>query len=341
LEEGKDTQKTPSYNMARDLVLQQIKPQPQSQMKERDLFSLLDEEEKKYATMLSERNGESIYDLVDGLDLGVIGSKVLMALAQILHEQSYKYGDVKTLSGLPESITHKPDKIVTVDGIIPKNSPIEYYKDNHYPRIMFKEWDFARRVIGKPTASSKDQKKIRAIIHKLDKHEFWLTKNGINISTKLLTINHKAIDPKTGARVYLIELYPIFVKDIGTNFVPFRGDTNNLNSILKTDMEMKLFLYLAEQNTHKKTKGYPEVKINRGKLYQRIAKKKSYATNPKRRYEDFKKAIEKMKDIGIITAYDEKPVGDGISYNCIFTLNKKWLTAEIKPKGKKLPPIQG
>jgi hypothetical protein len=308
-----------TFRTARLLAKQQTRPVPV----DGDLFSLLSDSEKAYAIQIQKENG-LLSQITDGINVGVLASKVIIGLAQTLAEQSEMYGTEKEMLGISKDELEKEG--VTLKAV--KNFNGVY---SPYPMIRIKGRNFTQLVKGVKDVSRKDRKDVEDVIGKLANLTNFIKLNGKYVGVKLLSIEANIIDPVTKERGYLIMLRPIFINAIKDNFVTMRKDTLQKLSGKTPDITMKLFWWLAEQHSYKGTPIYPTVKVRKNELFQRIAIIKSYDKNKVRLKEDFDKAIEKMKEMRLITGYKEETGADG-STNSIFTLNKLYTT-----EGKEIP----
>ena len=329
--EQQQTKHKTTYKTPRMLAQQQTRPKPP---KDKNLFDLLTEEARKKAVQISNKGG-LLSQITDGINAGVLGSKVIIGLAQTLAEQSELYHTEDEMLGIGDAAN--PDKEIT-------KRNFGKHKQLPYANIYVREREFTQLVKGTKEVSSSDRKEVMGVLNKLkDCYHFLSVKdaqgNEKYVGMQLLNISGIVIDPKTNARGYIVELKPIFIHGIKNDFVTLRKDTLQKLGGRTSDLTMKLFWFLTEQHSYKTREGYPLVRIFKDELLNHIAILKMYEKNIKRRNEDFAKAIEKMAEVGLIKplkgkngtllpeekrGYREELAQDGMSKICLFFLNKDY-----------------
>jgi hypothetical protein len=290
------------------------------------LFDILNPEAKKHAIQLRSK-GNLLSSLVEGIDGGELSTKVIIALIQVLNEQS----DLKQ----PESIKKNSELIANSFGYTLRQTPtagaLSKYEQSDKekrpialcPFIIIKITDFVRRVLSLPPSTKvtgKDKNRVRDTLDELRvKEVFYKCANNHHRSITLIRGMNKDIDAKTKEEIRIIELDGIFIKNLQHDFVTLPSDILQRLKGRQSTMTMRLFWFLVEQfSYHKHT--YPNEKKNKSDLFSEIAIIERYKEHPSEREKDFKKSIEKMKEIRLIKSYEEKPSELG-EHTCIFTFD--------------------
>ena len=322
--------KNNTFTTSRELSRQQTRKAPIS----RNLFDALPPVERKHALSLNKTKG-FLSSIVDGIEGGELGSKVIIALAQILSEQSKITPKGTQLLGIGNNIQ------VIFPDFNPKDKPIMQLQNggrigsdgdkekSPTPYIYFELAQLTRKALGlsaKEKPRKKDKDEVAKIIRDLASKVVYLAcDDGSHVGTSICSIDYVRVN-KQGSVVYILRLGAVFTKNVMQDSIVLRNDTLLKLRGKQSTMTMRLFWFLAEQNSyHKKT--WPIDKIKKYELFERIAILKSYKKNSSRRDKDFQEAINKMKLIGLLEnsedAYKEtkNEEGDIISN---FRFNKSY-----------------
>lgn len=323
-----------TFTTSRELIRQQTRKKPI----QGNLFDMLTPKARDQAIVLSETDG-LLSQVTDGINAGVLGTKVIIGLAQTLYLQSEMYGNTDRLLGMSEEVT-KATGIELSEGELGTRKDPKKPVISPSPYVYIKTHDFTKLVQGTERVGGKDIKAVKDMLFDLHNKMIYIDRGDGNfIGRRLLTIEGTDIDTKTGAEVLLLQLKPIFTRAIASDFVTIRKDTLKVLSGRQKDITMKLFLYLVEQHSYKNLPTYPTIKITKAELFSRIAVIKSYEKYSKRREPDFQEAVNRMKALHLIHSYNEE-YGAGGDIICIFHLNKAYtsepMTAE-KQIGQRNP----
>lgn len=320
-----------TFTTSRELSRQQTRKVPIS----RDLFEALPQSERQHALSLDKTKG-FLSSLVDGIDAGELGSKVIIAIAQILSEQSKYTNQGTELLGIsdeikeifPEFDTEKyPIKIMPNGGEKTTNGQKTRSKT---PYVWFELSQLTRRALGlssteKPRKADKDS--VAKVIRELSNKVIYLAVgDGTHIGTSLCSIDYVAVN-KRGSIVYILRLSSVFTREVMHDNIILRNDTLTKLRGKQSTMTMRLFWFLAEQNSYHKST-WPIDKIKKYDLFERIAIINSYVRHPDRKEPDFRKSILKMKEVGLLEnsneAYKEETNESGEIIS-IFKFNKSYL----------------
>ncbi len=292
------------FRVSRELARQQTRPKPV----QGDLFSCLSEEEKKDALRISKDEDSGLLSqIVDGIEAGEVVSKVIIAFAQVLWEQSFKNGSTETenLLGIKDEISKfLPQVIPTNDKLLYSGGAKVEGKEaaSYSPYISFELGRFTRRVLGYEQGhkvQTVEKNNVADAISILGKKQVYISTDTHHIGTRICSIEGTIIDKKTKVKTYFIKLNPIFTREILRDSIVIRDDTLIKLRGRQKGITMRLFWFLAEQNSyHKPT--WPVEKVRKDILMSKIAVSGSYNKNKTRRDEDFAEAIDKMKYVGLI-----------------------------------------
>lgn len=319
-----------TFTTSRELARQQTRKKPS----EGNLFSLLNPKQRKDA----EKNQENLLSLItDGINGGALVSKVIIGLAQTLYVQSEMYHTTDKMIGLSYDVSEQTGEKIEVFEVGTRKDP-DTPVISPSPFLMIKTRDFAKLVNGGKLSGGKDVEAVRDILTQLDKYFVPIdTGTGKHTFVRIITIEAAEVDPQTGAERLILKLRPIFTRALTSDFMTIRKDTLKILSGKQKDITMRLFWYLAEKSSYKNLPTYPTFKVAKAELFERIAIIKAYDSKPKRREEDFKEAIYKMKSLHLITDYSEE-IGAAGDVICIFKFNKNYTTEAPSPPTALLPP---
>jgi len=251
-----------------------------------------------------------------------------IALAQTLNEQSKYYrteGDLSGVKGLIEEKFGKEVQIVANSKVPRKGGTPE---DRPHPYILVSYEDLASKMRGKgKKRGGKDSEYIREYIDKLSGKQYLLDGGTDSKGRRILSgvpflirLQYFYLEGKEVG--CLLCLSPQFSKTI-RGYTPLRADTiQRIGGGRQKDITMSLLdrlLYVRgtdKGNTWEK---------NKETLLSDIATSTIYKGRPKRREEDFREAIQKVKDSGLIIDYKERTTswGDTIS---VFTFNPDYFS---------------
>lgn len=312
-----------TFITSRELVKQHTRPKPT----EGNLYDSLPPKAREHAMEL-DNEGRLLSSITDGINAGAKATKVLIALAQTLYEQSEYSGTTDRLLGLSEEVCKSTGLTISEGELGTRKNPEERVISPS-PFIIVKLSDFAKLVNGTNKVGGKDIAEVKAILYQLDRQEVCINRgDGRYFFQSILHIWARDVDTNTGAEVMIINLKPIFTRAIATDFVTLRKDTLKVLSGRQKDITMRLMCYLVEMNSYKSLPLYPKVKISKEELFSRVAIQKQYERRKGDRERDFQEALRKMKELKLITAYTEE-TGAGGNTICVFMLNKNYTTEPI------------
>lgn len=310
----------------RDIAKLQNKPK----LKKGELYRLLPEQLRKQAIELSE--GDNLLSTItEGLNSGELGSKVIIALCQELYRQSEILRD-----------TDQEEGVIPLEGlnsIIPKDKQIgigvKEEKPFICPMICIELADFTRLVLGREGEnyhpSTKDRDSVMSVLNKLDSGKAFAklgdSYKGIKfLSIEGLEVGEKDSKGNNGSTTKIwIALRDIFVNAIASQFVRIRKDTLKQLRGRQKEITLRLFWTLVEYKSYSNTRA--SLDISKLELLSRVAIINSYDRNPKRREQDFKEAIQRMKEIKLLEkdgyTETENANNDTISH---FKFNPKYET---------------
>lgn len=292
--------------------------------------------------------GKLLSGTLEGLSGGEAYLKsFIIALAQILNEQSKYYRTDGKLSGVPRNLI--PDifgedvKIKETDSI---SLPVEVRKDKGteiiqesrtFPYIIVSYEDLAGKLRGEgKQRGGKDADFIRTYIENLSGKQYLyggIAKNGtplvygIKLLSKDITIYRgDRRDPDGDLKEVgcLLRLSSQF-SDTLRGYTGLRANTiQMIGGGRQKDITMSLLdLLLYVRGTDRDYIW----KKNKEDLLSQIAKSKVYKGRPKRREEDFLEAIDKVKRCGLITSYREEKTPGGESLS-VFMFNPNYSKKE-------------
>lgn len=320
-----------TFTTSRELSRQQTRQAPIS----RDLFDALPKVERAHALSLDKTKG-FLSSIVDGIEGGELGSKVIIALAQTLSEQSKYTSKGTELLGLESDIQTKfPDFNIEEKPIVKMQNGGRLNSDgtretSPTPYIWFELSQITRKALGlslKEKPRKKDKDEVARIIRDLSSKVVYLAcDDGSHVGTSICSIDYVHVNSK-GSIIYILRLGAVFTKQVMRDNIVLRNDTLFKLRGKQSTMTMRLFWFLAEQNSYHKAT-WPIDKIKKYELFERIAILRSYKKNVNRKEKDFAESINKMKSIGLLEnsadAYKEVKNEDGDIIS-IFKFNKSYL----------------
>lgn len=293
-----------------------------SKSAERNLFSAVEDTQdaKLNAKYTNYKSQNALFtELCEGVQGGDLVYKILIALSNILYEQSEAVGTTATMTGARGKMQD--------NGLPVGDRAVRIREDDKeeslYANITIVYRDFAKLVCGGRTVGGKDIKKIRNVLEELDKKYILFDfGNGQKLFVRPLSIEAYLKDENNpNLEAAAIQLKPIFTRSIKNDYVIMRKDTLQLFGGHQKEMTMRLFFYLSDMHRHKESAIYPHFRISKDKLFEMIAApSERYTTKIKtgkmgadgkpvykigRRKKllesDWKDAVQKMIEVGIIT----------------------------------------
>lgn len=275
--------------------------------------------------------GKLLAGTLEGLSGGTAYLKSFtIALAQTLNEQSKYYKTEEDYSGVPTSLI--PD-IFGEKVEIQKNPVSIVIRDKgetesrKIPYIIVSYEDLASKMRGKgKKRGGKDAVQIREYIEALSGKQYLLDGGkgallGIPFLTKTMTIYREDTGEEVGC---LLSLSPQFSRTL-RGYTGLRADTIQLigggrqKDITMSLLDLLLYVRGTDRgNTWRK---------NKGELLSKIGGGKTYSGRPGKRETDFREAVQKVKDSGLILEYREEtsPSGELVS---VFVYNPNYSRGE-------------
>lgn len=256
--------------------------------------------------------GQLLYSSTIGLKGGeVFFKKFCLALAQTLSEQSQYYGTDKKLLGVPDNVMSEIAPIVS-----PRKNEIGG-KLLDRPFILIRYPDFARTLWGygkSKQIGSFEIRDLKSYLDALDKKKYLVKENGGFIAIPLF-IRYIHIDNNGKEDGSILELSPHFTRYINS-FAKYPSDMMERLNGKQTDITMCLYITLLN------ARGKDTYRRIKKDLLDDIALASRYQTHPNDREKDFQSAIQRMKDIKLISDYTEEGIKSPVS---IFTFNPNFL----------------
>ena len=302
----------------RELARQQHK----SPTKMRELLTFLSQKERESAVAWDGNIDNFISTIIDGINLGDLGTKVIIALVQLLNEQN-NIMEPEQVYNNSEAIVEGYEISKEHFGIVPSVGKIqsEDMVANNCPQcfrpaVTFDFVDFCRIVYGrgdKDPVATRERNNVLDALDKLHTTRVWFEyADGEWRDAKLIVDYRSIINTKTRKRRIGCLLDPVFVHGIYKDFVTLPPDIlQRLNAKTRSNMAIRLFWFLVTQESYKKPT-YPVERKSKESLMETIAVLPSYKENRGRRNKDFASAIEAMKELRLITAYREEVEKDEI-----------------------------
>ena len=293
------------YKTTRELSILMTRPRK----KGKDLFSLLSDEIRQE---LAEKGGDKV--LLSSLTSGLafenpLQYKITKALGKTLYRQTQGYNKTKAYNGegLPSEL------------LIPKIGKID--KDFSY--IVIDPFSFTKETLGRNDIGGNDVQRVMSELATMDGKFYWDDRDGLYKRS----LSVEAIKPGTrgGDRgQMIIALRPIYREGLEKEFINSREDELELLSGVTSVLSLRLFEVLKEMisyrlPTWRKGRYFDLIETE---LLERIAVKKSYDNQTKRKLSDFESAVQDMKKIGILADREDNP--KRIGKNLRFYVRKDW-----------------
>lgn len=308
-----------------------------------ELFAGLSSEEQRVAVGLSGGTANIITDIIETLPSTGKAGKVIIALAQTFHEQSDSFKKegkdyskrIETKSGKEKKVDFGSKRGVneTIKRYFPKLTAVESPFGGTYPYILLDIAEFTKLVNGTRgeagSASGVDKMEVKDTLQQLAGKEIWTTIGNLRGSSKLLSIEHKLKSEEGQKKEYwLLALRPIFYEAIERDYIQLRADTLKRLKGKQKDITMKLFWILVEHRSYNK-KSFEKSKRE---LLAEIATIERYKKNKSILKANFEEAINKMKELELITEYTERDGANGELIS-VFKYNRNYLR-EIQKEGE-------
>ena len=268
--------------------------------KGRTLYDLFDDEETKEEIRRQEADGKLLSTLTSGIVVSATENKVIKAIQKHISAQGLGYG--RPEGGLPEDVV--------------KQRGVSF--DSEFTYVCLQPYKLTEEVLGTTSIGGENVKRVTESLKSLDGKFYYDETDGAFY--RLLTIEKITPARDKEAGEIWIACRKRFTEGLDKNFINTRTDELQLLSGINSDMSLRLYDILKEMENL----GVPTVRksqvfhLNKQKLFERIAVKKSYDKNPKRAEEDFKSAVEDNKKIGIILRAVER------GSNIDFYFNPNW-----------------
>lgn len=216
--------------------------------------------------------------------------------------------------------------------------------ENVAPKLFFTLYELTKEYKGGDSVSGKDVANVKTILEELSYKSFLIRykETTTNRKTKEKTIKEieqvrslihidKATltKEKEGVEHYkktetVVNLHPIFLRQIDSKFILYPNDINKRTIVAYgshnvSDMALRLRDYLMREISSKREK--PEIGLE--KLYYLLNEKWMNESRKKRVKEGTEKAIETVKNMGLITSHEITTNVKG-EPKVVFHLNKAW-----------------
>lgn len=309
-----------------------------------ELFEGLSKMEKKVAVPLSGKTFAN--EIISTIPTSGLTAKVLIALGQTIHEQSNKFKDentdytkrITTKSGKEKEVNFTPLRGIneTALDFFPhlQGVPSPIQGEGALPNIIIDITEFTKLVNGRMgenyTPSGAERNEIKDILENLKQKEVIMFINGNRLAFPLLNLIAKDLGSKksegnNGKReLWALALSPVFYNGITQDHIRFRADILKDLKGNQSEMTMRLLWLLGEFFSYGHSLTLTK---RRAELFEEIAVLKRYTDHKKARDEDFRKAIETMKRLRLLSSYTEKEGANGELIS-VFKLNKNYLTEE-------------
>lgn len=256
-----------------------------------------------------------------GYDVGISGNsqtdKLIYALCQVVDRQ--------------ERILNTPNSgIITLFGDEATKTAIQSTFENFTP-IVINRVEFAKVYFGKKRIGGKEVAQVSQMLFELSTQRYLK----ISEDSKIYSITQPVIIPNLpifesdGAAPFVVLLNTEFKRE--GKFIPF--PTAYLKHTQKaTHLQHQLYLLLAKRArsanlAHKETPC--RVVITEANLWQIIATEPKYNRRPKKRQDDFIKAVQQCTELGLIISYNQGITKAGET-TAIFILNKNFHLQQIE-----------
>lgn len=266
--------------------------------------------------------------VVEGIKLSPSEIKIIDCLCKLLHENSQNLEPKKegyyTGNLNPELVEYGDDKTSA-------------------PKLAFTLYELTKEYKGGETIGGKDVENVKQILTELNSKQFLIRytettkgKNGEWIKKeyeafrRLIDVDRATLSYGVGdieqykKTETVILLNPIFRRQIDSKFILYPNDINKRTIIAYgshnvSDIALRLRDYLMRELSSK----HYTPEINLDKLYYLVAEKWMRESRKKKVREYTEKALETVKDLGLLLSYEIKTASTG-EPKVVFTLNKDW-----------------
>lgn len=299
---------------------------PKEKAKQLGIFDRLNQTTKKEI----EKSGIEKKEIVEGIRLSPSETKVIDCLCKLLHENS-QISDPKEDSYYSgnldfDLVEHGEDKATPA------------------PKLAFTLYELTREYKGGEYVAGKDIDNVRQVLTDLDNKKFLLsyvetarTVGGGRVEQKIEDFRKLIHIVKISQTEYskedielsrqeetVILLSPIFRRQIDSKFILYPNDINRRTIIAYgshnlSDIALRLRDYLMREHSSKRFT--PEIGLE--KLYYLLAEKWMKESRKKKVKEYTDRALETVKNLGLLKSYEIKPSSTG-DQKIVFTLEKTW-----------------
>jgi len=216
--------------------------------------------------------------------------------------------------------------------------------ENVAPKLFFTLYELTKEYKGGESVSGKDVDNVKTILEELSYKSFLIRYKEVTTNRKTKEKTIKEIEQvrslihidkatltkeKEGVEHHkktetLVNLHPIFLKQIDSKFILYPNDINKRTIVAYgshnvSDMALRLRDYLMREISSKRKKS----EIGLEKLYYLLNEKWMNESRKKRVKEGTEKAIETVKNMGLITSHEITTNVKGEA-KVVFHLNKAW-----------------
>ena len=216
--------------------------------------------------------------------------------------------------------------------------------ENVAPKLFFTLYELTREYKGGESVSGKDVANVKTILEELSYKSFLIRYKEVTTNRKTKEKTIKEIEQvrslihidkapltkeKEGVENYkkvetVVNLHPIFLRQIDSKFILYPNDINKRTIVAYgshnvSDMALRLRDYLMREISSKRKKS----EIGLEKLYYLLNEKWMNESRKKRVKEGTEKAIETVKNMGLITSHEITTNVKG-EPKVVFHLNKAW-----------------
>ena len=267
--------------------------------------------------------------VVEGIKLSPSETKIIDCLCKLLHENSQnlepKKGGYYTGNLNPETVEYGDDK-------------------TSVPKLAFTLYELTKEYKGGEYVAGKDIENVKQILTELNSKQFlirytettkgkkgeWIKKE-YEAFRRLIDVDRATLSYGVGdieqykKTETVILLNPIFRRQIDSKFILYPNDINKRTIIAYgshnvSDIALRLRDYLMRELSSK----HYNPEINLDKLYYLVAEKWMRESRKKKVREYTEKALEVVKELGLLESFKiEIAKGTG-EPKVVFTLNQDW-----------------
>lgn len=245
------------------------------------------------------------------------------AVAQILYNQSVQSGHETDNTGI--------EKVLAKDYSDNYAEKTGKYEKKYAGIIIASLYEICQKGFGVIDPSTKQKREMQDFIDKLDNIKLEIRyPNGDIRRAKICTVMEEYIRNKDGARLYKLQLHPVFSEQIGSNYALHPQDImKRLSDVTKRRTAAHLILldYLAMQDKKNPCKMTGENFLTRTEL------KDSFKINKKRTMKQVVNICEAMKAVRMVKEFQIIPQDLSTFKEVIFTLDPDYVRP-VEEKGK-------